>query len=643
MRFVDDKQLLLVVDNFEHVLDSADLIGALASGCPELRVLATSRQALGIAAEHRYDVTPMAVPARLDDVSVAEVERTAGTALFIAAARRHKHGFLVEPATAPLVARVCSRLDGLPLAVEIAAARIGVLTLAELDVRLDDALTDWGSGLRDAPDRQQTLRATIRWSYRLLRDDERRAFLRFAVFAGGATLPAAQTVCGASLETLEALQAKSLIRHREQSDGATRLVMLETLRQFAFEDSVNRADLDETRRQHYLYYLTLVEEFAARFRTPDEPPALDALDRDIDNIRAALAWALEAKPGQALRLAGLLGDYWYTHHDPDGLEWLDSALMAAGDQAPAADRARAHLTRAFQLEMRWQWQAAIDAATLALALHRESRDDAGIARAHLVLVGQRLRQGQLTEARANAEAARSHAQAADDARLLGGALARLATLPPSATPGAFERAARLLTEAGDYRGLVQLYSNTGWVAIVENRPEDAIDHLDAALAVAEKLRASAVSKFIPLSCRGLAELLLGNPNDAKAAFAEALTLCTNEAFRWGGAESLTGLAAVLVIEGRLEHGAKLFGAGKAAGYPGPDPDDQAILKRLDRNYFDAAQARLGSSAWNRLTQAGEHLSFKQAIAFALAEAGLPVQARVAAADPAAAGLSSPNL
>ena len=625
LRYVGDKQLLLVVDNFEHVLDSADLIGDLIAGCPRLMVLATSREVLGIAAEHRYDVGAMPLPPRPDEVSVAEVEQTAGTALFVAAARRHKHSFLIEPATAPVVALVCARLDGLPLAVEIAAARIGVLTLSELAARLDDALTGWGSGLRDAPERQQTLQATIRWSYRLLRDDERHAFLRFSIFAGGATLPAAQTVCGASLETLEALRAKSLIRHREQPDGTTRLVMLETLRQFALEEGAD-ADRDETRRRHCAYYLSLVEEFAARFRSRDEPPALDALDRDIDNIRSGLAWALSADPGQALRLAGLLGDYWFTYNDPDGLEWLDATLTAAGDQAPRADRARAHLMRAHQLDVRWQWQPAIDAATLALELYREANDDAGTAAVHLVLASQRVRLAQYTEARANAEAARSHAQAANDPALLGRSLAWLATLRPRpGRPGVFERAARLLTEAGDYRGLVQLYSNTGWIAIAEDRPKDAIDHLDVALEAAEKLRAGAVSKLVPLSNRGLAELLLGNVKEAQTAFVEALTLCTNEAFRWGGAESLAGLAAVLVIEDRPEQGAQLLGAARAAGYPGPDPDDEAMLKRLERKYFDAARARIGTSTWTRLTRVGGDLSFSQAIVFALAETGARIR------------------
>jgi DNA-binding SARP family transcriptional activator len=172
LRYLADKQLLLVVDNFEHVLEAAGLISDMLASCPRLLVLTTSREVLDIAAEHRYDVAPLSVPPRPDQASVDEVEATPGTALFLAAARRRKLAFAIDPATAPLVARVCARLDGLPLAVELAAARVGVLTISELAARLNDAAAGLGPGPRDAPERQQTLQATIRWSYRLLRDEE---------------------------------------------------------------------------------------------------------------------------------------------------------------------------------------------------------------------------------------------------------------------------------------------------------------------------------------------------------------------------------------------------------------------------------------------------------------------------------------
>jgi predicted ATPase len=622
LRYLADKKLLLVVDNFEHVLDSVGLIGVLVTNCPELTVLATSREALGIAAEHRYEVAPMPLPPLPSEADVAEVEATAGTALFLAAARRHQHAFAVDSACAPLVARICGRLDGLPLALELAAARLSVLTLSELDARLTDAVTGIGSAPRDAPERQRTLRATIAWSYRLLDEEEQRAFLRFAVFAGGATVSAAQQVCGASLETLEALQAKSLLRLREQPDGSGRLMMLETLRQFALDEGADREDIGKIRRRHCAWYLRLVDECGARLDTPDEPEAVDALDRDIDNIRSALGWALADDPGQAVKLAGLLGDYWRVHNDPGGLPWIEAATAVAGDRVPPTDRARLRLVHSFQLSpMRQQWQAAIGAATEALELYRESGDDAGTATAYRALALLRVHVGQYSEARADATAACTHASAAGDTALYARSLSTLAILLPSSErPAVVDRAARLLSEAGDHREVAALYSNIGYSALVEEGPEQALDLFNNALKAAEKLRPSASTKMLVLSNIGLAQLRLGNLKDARRTFLDALKLCTTEAFRWGGHESLAGLAAVRVVEGDPEQGAQLYGAAQAAGYPPTDPYDEEMLELLERDYFDAARTRLGPARWTELTRAGAELTFDQAVRFALTAA-----------------------
>jgi predicted ATPase len=175
-RHLAEKQLLLVVDNFEHVLPAATLVAELIASCPRLTVLATSREPLNLASEHQYAVEPLSLPTRPAQASVGEVESTSGTALFVAAARRRDHSFVLTEATAPVMAELCARLDGLPLALELAAARIGVLPIDQLAARLGDALSALGSGPRDAPERHQTLHATIDWSYQLLTADEQRAF-----------------------------------------------------------------------------------------------------------------------------------------------------------------------------------------------------------------------------------------------------------------------------------------------------------------------------------------------------------------------------------------------------------------------------------------------------------------------------------
>ena len=285
-RVLSNRKLLLVLDNFEHVLGAATLVSELLSACPELTVLATSREGLEVAAEHRFAVEPLAVPSVPTEATVAEVQNTDGTAMFIAAANRHDRRFAVTDDDAPAVARLCARLDGLPLALELAAARTALLGVEELAARLDVELRGLGSGPRDAPPRQRTLQATIEWSYRLLDDGAARAFRRFAVFAGGATIDAVQAITGAAMETIEALIAKSLLDRRRRSDGCTRLVMLETVREYALEQLAADPDRDGIRRTHCEYYLDVVDVEVAKLWTRDEDAALMVLDPEVDNIAA---------------------------------------------------------------------------------------------------------------------------------------------------------------------------------------------------------------------------------------------------------------------------------------------------------------------------------------------------------------------
>ena len=249
-RALSTRRLLLVVDNFEHVLDAASLIGELLANCRGLTVLATSREALKLSAEHRFVVEPLAVPHNPTATTVADLERASATALFLAAAGRHDNRFSVTPADAPAVARVCAGLDGLPLAIELAAARAGLFGIEELAARLDRELDDLGDGPRDAPARQQTLRATIEWSYRLLDEEERMAFARFAVFAGGSTLGAALEVTGATLSTIDALIDKSLLAFRTAPGGSKRVTILETVREYAVERLAEDPDANGVRRAH---------------------------------------------------------------------------------------------------------------------------------------------------------------------------------------------------------------------------------------------------------------------------------------------------------------------------------------------------------------------------------------------------------
>ena len=304
-RFFAAKRGVVVVDNFEHVLAAAPLVSELLAACAELKVLATSREALRLQGEHRYPLAPLEVPA---DGEPAAVEQAAAGALFVERALSHDRDFELTAANAGAVAEVCRRLDGLPLAIELAAARTALLGPEQLSAQLSQALDVLGSGPRDAPDRQRTLRATIDWSHRLLSTAEAQAFARFAVFAGGATVEAAQEVTGADLQTLEALVDKQLLLRRRVRSAEGRLLMLETVREYARERFDADAHGAEIRERHCRHYFALVERVGAPSCSPvAEAPWLARLDAEIDNIRAALDWSLAADPIQALHAVALLG------------------------------------------------------------------------------------------------------------------------------------------------------------------------------------------------------------------------------------------------------------------------------------------------------------------------------------------------
>ena len=614
-RYLSGKRLLLAIDNFEHVLEAAELVAELLRACPGLELLVTSRETLNLAAEHRVIIAPLAVPT-LDTVTLDEIEATAGSALFLAAARRRDNRFVLSPTAAPAIAEICVRLDGLPLALELAAARTAVLDVDELATRLGEAVTDLGVGARDAPDRQRTLQATIEWSYRMLDPSLQRSFVKFAVFAGGATLEAAATVTGADIETVEALIAKSLIYRRRQADGATRLLMLETIRQYALARLAADPEQHSVHRRHCEHHLQLAEQTVPRLSTLDEQEALAVLDAEIDNLRSALQWAFQAAPETSLRLAGQLGSYWRLRPDTEGLQWLGTALHVAGEHAPLTDRARALLHHADQLSFHNEGGAAIDGLTAALALYRQADDHAGISETLCTLaVTVGVFDDDLAGEREYAQEACDHARIAGDDALLGRALGRLAAVSGDRRRAILEQAAELLIPSGDYRQVASAYSSAAYVALSEDRIAEATCLLDTALHAAGRIDDPWQTMTI-LSNIGLARLFAGDLDRARDAFVRALRLCTQYVLHRNAGESLAGLAAVAAAEGRDERAARLRGAAHTSGYP-PATFDKKIDDRLERDYLAAARIRYGT--WRDAERAGEEWSLEHAIAYALSE------------------------
>ena len=369
-----ERRLLLVLDNFEQLLPAAPFVGELLAAAPRLWILATSRAPLRLAAEHEYPVPPFESPDA--GLPFEALVQTDALRLFAARARAVDPSFELDGASAPEVARVCARLDGLPLAIELAAARAKLLAPAEILDRLEREPNLLPSGPRDAPARQRTLAATIHWSYDLLAPDERRAFARLGVFVGGCTLEAAEAVCDVTLESLGLLVDNNLLRRR---DG--RFSMLETVRHFAVE-RLEKAGAAELRRRHAEWLTELAETMAERTTAGEDAKTwLDRIQAEHANIRAALEWSLEEAPELALRLASSLRLFWEVRgHFGEGESWLEDALRRAGDVAPLVRLRAVSASGAIAFRV-GKHDVAHDRFSAALALARELEDELWIARA----------------------------------------------------------------------------------------------------------------------------------------------------------------------------------------------------------------------------------------------------------------------
>jgi predicted ATPase/DNA-binding SARP family transcriptional activator len=624
-RFLAPKEALLVLDNFEHLLCAAPFVTDLLAAAPALRVLATSREPLRVAAERRFVVPPLTVPV---DGNPADIEQTAASALFVERCRNHDATFTVTGDNAGAIASICRRLDGLPLAIELAAARTPLLGTKELERRLVQSLDALGPAARDAPARQRTLRATIDWSHRLLAPAEARAFARFAVFAGGASVAAAERVTGADLDALEGLVDKHLLQRRHDAAGETRLLMLETIREYARERLDTDAAAADFHDRHSRHYFALVETAEPALSTAAEGEWLPRLDADLDNLRAALDWSL--RNGDAtlgLRLAGLLAEFWDIRAmSAEGLAWLQTALQAAGDDAPIADRARA---RRAQVKLLQEQGALYDAAGLrgqagaraveALALSRRAGDPSGIAQALLLL-------GDFEEAesfpqqrrRALAEEALIYARRAGDERLIADALtARADAVAPD--EGAVERedAIAALRAIGAWRWLAMLYNRAAYHAIKAGSPERARPFLADAEPLVRELGDQMLLCAV-YGNAGLSALFTGDLDGARKAFEKELRLCQELVIPWLASEGLAGLAAIASREDDLDRAARLLGAATATGPLG----DVEVTAQLERDFYAAARERHGERQWNEGQAAGAELDFADAIEVGLCGAAI---------------------
>ena len=491
--------LLLVLDNFEQVLGAGRFVADLLAGCPRVKALVTSRAALRLAGEHQWPVPPLAFADPRAEADPAALAGSAAATLFLCRARAVRPDLAAPDESAPVVAEICARLDGLPLALELAAARVKVLPLPALNAHLAARrLALLTGGARDAPARHRTLRGAIAWSHDLLAPDEQALFRRLGVFVGGCTAEAAQAVCadggsgvtggrGATggvhrpprgpwrhaLDGLASLVDQSLLQPAGAAGGAPRFAMLETLREYALERLVRSGEAAATRRRHAAFCLALAEQAAPALRGPEQVTWLARLEAEHDNLRAALRWKVEraragdaAAAAQGRRLGAALWPFWLLRgHLGEGRAWLAALLALPGPPVGPPARPRAGLLLgAEQLAPPTADAAAarrlVASLEESLALCRAAGDGSGAARALLALSGRTLGLGDPAAALASAQESLALCRAADDrwgtARALGQVGARLAARGDRAAGRArCEEGLALMRRVGDRHGLAR--------------------------------------------------------------------------------------------------------------------------------------------------------------------------------------------
>jgi len=349
--YLRNKQMLLLLDNFEHVLAAAPIVAALLAEAPALKVLSTSRIPLHVRGEQEFAVLPLALPDPKRPPAIDQLARYSAVELFVQRARAVQYDFAVSEENAATVVEICRRLDGLPLAIELAAARSKIFPPRALLDQLGSRLAFLIGGPRDAPARQQTLRATIEWSYALLDAHEQALFGRLAVFGGAFSLQAAAAVCRAAgdldadvVARVESLVDKSMVR-ADPTHDEPRFFMLETLREYALERLVASGEAETVRRRHAQFFLTLAEEDAPPFGFAMQAHWLERLEREHDNLRAALRWFMDRQVlDEGLRLGAALGPFWMgREYLTEGRMWLTELLQVAASEPVSAARAKALL------------------------------------------------------------------------------------------------------------------------------------------------------------------------------------------------------------------------------------------------------------------------------------------------------------
>jgi len=579
------KQLLLVLDNFEHLMGAAPVVAKLVSTFVQAKMLVTSRERLHLIVEREFGVMPLALPPA-ESTSIEEISKSAAIKLFVNRARAVRPDFRLSDENRRTVVEICVKLDGLPLAIELAAARIRLLTARALFGRLKNSLNVLTGGPKDAPSRQQTMRAAITWSYELLNENERLLLQHLSVFSGGCSLESVEAVCkplgteeANVLDDIMSLGEKSLLFH-EESGEESRFRMLQVVREFAFECLSSTARIITVQRRHGEYFLNLAQEAEREMWGPQGAFWVKRLEREHDNLRVALEWWLHNEPEMALKISAAAWRFWLTRgHITEGRMWLQRAL----DRNPASSLARA--------------KSLLGAGTLAF------------------------HQGDLVTGRTLLTESWQTSKSIGAQDLVGRCCNALGVFATGANNFGearswYEEGLKIARQSDDHVLLPMLFNNLGEVteadgdlvkarALYERAVEDLKDGNQMMLAFA-------------LSNLGAIAYQQSNYVEARACYTQALEKAQEFGSKKAIIYCLDGFAALAVSEGKAEVSAQLCGAGDALRESIGIQQEPHERKRRDQ-YIALIEGILAKTLVVEAMRSGETLSLNEAMALALRE------------------------
>jgi predicted ATPase/DNA-binding CsgD family transcriptional regulator len=598
------KNMLLILDNCEHLLEGcAVLADSLLRTCPDLEIVSTSREALRISGETTWLVLGLSLPDQEDAPPVGELAGYEAIRLFVERAKAVDAGFALTERNASAVARLCQKLDGIPLAIELAAARVRMLSVEQISEQLENSLGLLTTGSRVAALRHQTLRATLEWSYELLNEAERTFYGRLSVFAGGCDLEAAETVGaggsikeGEVLDLLSSLVDKSLVVAEAGEEGVPRYRMLEPIRQYALERLMETGEADEARCRHAAFFVALAEEARPKLRAEPQVEWLQRLDRENANLRAALSWAFSADDiPTAARLGWALWQFWWTrNYQPEGERWMEP-ILARKSELPPRLRARAIIAYTAMAYGQGDSEVVERYSEELMELSREVGRDAHVeAYAHVGF-------GLVATLRGDFEAAPEHLEVA---------------LP-------------LLRESGDDATAALTHISLGTtVLLLQGDQEGARQRFEEGLALSRSL-GDRVSECIGLF--NLAQLALagGHYEASHSRFAEGISPSEELGDRGNIAYILEGLGIVAGARNEAGRAARLLGASEALisaiglrdhTYYRSDPHLYEHIKRSLYERIEAkVRAAIGEAAFEAAKEEGRDMSPERAIEYALEE------------------------